>query len=282
MVLAKHRKLLPGTVRFVFQPAEEHSCGGKKMVEAGALRDPPADAAFAMHGWPESPLGSVLIGTGPILSAASAWKLELKGTGTHAAYPHFGKDVILTAAEIVTRLQRVVARLTDPVDLAVVSVTSIHAGDAYNVLPERLTMLGTIRGLRQETHDAVADHVRRLIDTTASGAEVDVSFEFVDAYPALVNHPLAAHLAQRIGFDMFGDENVVTNPPPSLGAEDFAYYAREVPSAMWRLGLRPPDRDRYPMLHQPDFDFGDQAVPLGVEMHCRIAHRFLTEGFGEE
>lgn len=278
-LLAAHADELPGRVKFIFQPAEENDGGGRRTIEDGALRDPDADAAFAMHGWPAAGLGQVLIGSGAIFAAGTAFDLEVTGQVTHAAYPHQGTDVVLAASHIVTALQAVVARMNDPVDPCVVSVTSMHAGETYNVIPGQCHIKGTVRALRQETHDRIKEQVQRVVCQTAAAFDTTAMLSWAEAYPSLVNDSKAAGVVQSAAADVSGMNHIDPDPAPSLGREDFAIYAQTVPAAMWWLGLRPPDRESYPQLHKPDFDFPDAAIPLGVGLHCRVAERFLSRGF---
>ncbi|MFQ5590687.1 MAG: M20 family metallopeptidase [Phycisphaerae bacterium] len=269
---------LPGRVKFVFQPAEEGGGGARRMIEAGALVDPQVDAAFAFHGWPGIELGTIHAAPGPLLAAMSAFEIELSGQGTHAAYPHQGSDVIVTASHIVTQLQTIASRLTDPMEPVVVSVSAIHAGETHNVLADRCKMLGTARALRQETHDEVGGLITKLVEATAAAFGVGARVSYLESYPALVNDAAATNLVQAAARDVVGDCKLSTVPAPTMGAEDFAYYAQAVPSTMWLMGLRPPGCDDCPKLHQASFDFRDEVIPAAVAMHCRIVQRFLGEG----
>jgi len=277
-VLAKHAEALPGKVKFLFQPAEESGGGGRDLVEQGALNDPDVDAAFALHGWPEHRIGEIAIAPGATLAAATSIRIDITGRGSHAAYPHQGSDVILAASQLITRLQAIVSRTTDPVDTAVVSICSIQAGDTYNVLPGACTLLGTIRGLNQDTHDAVLERLKRFVASSAADLGASAELTVVESYPVLVNDVKATKLVIDAATEMLGAENVDRNPPPSMGGEDFSFIAGKVPAGFWRLGVCPKDRDDYPKLHQPTFDFPDAAIPIGVELHCRTAERFLTHG----
>jgi len=278
-VLARHAGELPGAVKFLFQPAEEGGGGGRKMVEAGVLRDPDVHAAFALHGWPENKLGDIAVGPGATLAAATAFEITVTGPGAHAAFPHKGSDVILAASQLVTRLQAIVSRMTDPVQPAVVSVCAMHAGEAHNVLPGACRMLGTIRSLDQPTQDRVVERLRGFVASSAADLGASAELKIVQSYPVLVNDGPATRLVADAARDMVGAEHVDAEPPACMGGEDFSFIAREVPSSFWRLGVCPPDRDDYPQLHQPMYDFPDAAIPIGVELHCRTAHRFLTGGF---
>ncbi|MCH8253315.1 MAG: amidohydrolase [Planctomycetes bacterium] len=280
-VLAMFADQLPGKVKFIFQPAEENGAGGRAMVDAGILDDPKVDAAFALHGWPEAALGSIVVGAGAILAAATAFEIVLHGKGTHAAYPHKGTDLILTASHLVTALQAEASRHTAPIDPVVVSISAIHAGETHNVLPDRCRMLGTTRALDEKTHLEVKGRIEHCVHSIASVFGARAELTWLETYPALVNDPSAAALVAGVGDERLGTAQVDRNPAPGLGAEDFSFIARCVPSAMWRLGLCPPGRDEMPTLHNPEFDFTDAAIPIGVGMHCLVAERFLSEGLPE-
>lgn len=277
-VLAKHADALPGKVKFLFQPAEETGGGGRKIVDEGALRDPDVGAVFALHGWPDHKIGEIAVAPGATLAAATSFRIEISGLGAHAAYPHTGCDVILAASQLITRLQAIVSRMTDPVDPAVVSICAIHAGATYNVLPGACTLLGTIRGLNQATHGSVLQRLRSLVASSAADLGAAGELTVVESYPVLVNDGAATRLVVDVATEMLGTDKVDRKPPPSMGAEDFSFLARAVPAAFWRLGVCPRNRDNYPMLHQPTYDFPDAAIPIGAELHCRTAERFLTQG----
>jgi amidohydrolase len=279
-VLAEHATDLPGKVKFVFQPAEEGGAGGQRMVDEGALDDPTADAAFAFHGWPDAPFGSIIVGAGPIFAATSAFNLELTGTGTHAAFPHLGHDLVLTAAQCINALQAIAARRTAPYEPVVVSVTCIHAGEAFNILPDRCHLKGTIRAMTTEQAERIKQEMERILAGVCGAAGVSHRIEYYGDYPALVNDADLAEMLVGVAGGMQGEDAVDPSPPPTLGGEDFSYFAQRVPSAMWRLGLKPEGATDFPQLHHPRFDFPDAALPLAVEMHCRVAQQFLSEQAG--
>jgi len=276
LVLSRIADQLPGKVKFIFQPAEEHGGGGGKLVEAGVLDNPRVAAAFALHGWPGVSLGQVVVGQGPVLAASTPFEVNLTGRGSHAAYPHLGNDVVLTSAHVVTALQAVSSRW-NPVDPVVVSVCHISAGQAYNVLPEQCQMRGTIRALRQDSHDSVVARVRRIVEATAAAHGCTARIEFLPGYPALVNDPTCAKLVAGVAVDVLGTGAVFTDLPPGMGAEDFAFYSARVPTAWYRLGVSEPGGSGSPSLHSPRYNFPDQAIDLGVRLHCEIAHRFLSD-----
>ena len=276
-VLSKVAADLPGKVKLIFQPAEEGGGGASKMIEHGALDDPKVDALFGLHGWPDVPLGSIAIASGPVMAGTRSFDLIVRGKGTHAAYPHLGTDVIAAASQIVTDLQAIRSRRVDPIEPLVISICQMTAGETYNVLPEVCTMKGTIRALSGSTLESAWEQVQQLASATAAGFGADVSFHVRDAYPPLVNDARCTALVEEVGRSLLGPRQVVTDPPASMGGEDFAYYCQRVPAALFRLGLRPPDTDAYPALHNPHYDFNDDAIPIGVALHCGLAHRFLAD-----
>jgi amidohydrolase len=274
-VLADMAGDLPGKVKLVFQPAEECGGGAERMIEAGALDRPKVDAIFGLHAWPQDALGQIAVADGPIMAGTRAFDITFGGEGGHAAYPHLGTDVIAAAAQFVTNLQFLRTRRIDPVEPAVISVGSIVGGHIHNVLPATCALRGTIRALQQETLDQTWDRLCGLARDTAAAFGAEAAILAADAYPPLTNHPGCADLVAEAGRSLLGPEKVRTDLRPSMGAEDFAYFARRVPAAYYRMGLRPAGVDPYPPLHHPRFDFNDEAIPIGVAMHCLTAWRFL-------
>lgn len=275
-VLDRFADQLAGAVKFVFQPAEEGGAGALRMIEAGVLESPRVDAAFALHGWPDVKLGTIALTAGPILAATEAFEITITGRGAHAAYPHQGSDVILAAAHLITMLQGVRTRFVDPMDPVVVSVCQVTAGDTHNTLPETCHLKGTIRALRQHTHERVAALVQQFLRAVSDSFEVQAKYAPFAPYPSTVNDVTCAELVADVAAEILGPDNVERNAAPGMGAEDFAFFAREVPSALYQLGLLPAGVAEMPPLHNPRFDFTDAAVPVGVHLHCAIAHRFLS------
>jgi amidohydrolase len=234
------------------------------------------DAAFALHGWPELELGRVVVGCGPVMAAATAFEVTISGRGTHAAFPHTGNDVVLAGAHTITALQSIASRW-DPVDPVLVSVCALDAGHTYNVLPDRCQLKGTVRGLRQAAHDRVLEKVQQISGATAEMFGCQAELEVISGYPTLVNDPTCAELVAQAAGEMLGADSVVTDPAPVMGAEDFAFYARQVPAAWLRIGVADPDGPACPALHSTKYNFDDRAIPIGVAMLCEIAHRFLSK-----
>jgi hippurate hydrolase len=268
---------LPRPVTFAFQPAEEGGAGGRRMVEDGCLDGsvigPPVQHMFGLHGWPEYELGTIGSRPGPMLAAADKFELTVAGTGAHAAYPHFGRDPIVAASAIVAALQTLPSRNVDPLDSIVVSVTQFHGGTTHNVIPSHVELAGTVRTLTPETRELAQERMREIAEGTARahGCTADLRYEL--GYPVTLNDPGMVDLVHSIGAEAVGAEQVVPLEAPVMGGEDFSFYSHKVPSCFFALGLRPVGRETIPNVHQPTFDFNDDALALGVEMFCRLALR---------
>ncbi len=279
ILLSRMADRLPGTVKFIFQPAEEAGGGGRLMCEEGALDNPAADAAFALHGWPSLEIGQIGVRGGPVLAATNPLQITIRGAGAHGAHPDLGVDPIVVASHVIVALQSISSRFTSPTDPVIVTIAKIQAGTTDNIIPETAVMRGTIRSLTPDVRRRTCDRVRQIAEGTAQafGARAEVQIE--DGYPPLINDARAASLIDRAGVAVVGDACVVRTEPPSMGGEDFAYYAERVPAAFFRLGVRPRGSVEAPGLHNPRFNFNDDALPIGAAMFRQIAMDFLTRGW---
>lgn len=265
----------PNPVLFVFQPAEEGGAGARAMCEDGALDGSalgePARAMYGLHGWPTLALGSVSTRAGAFLAATDEFRVTVRGRGGHAAYPHTGTDSVVAASACVQALQTVVSRSVDPVDPAVVTVTKIHGGTARNVIPFETVLEGTVRTLSETARETCERRLREVVRDAARTHGCEVVIEWFPGYPSLHNDAGATATFERIASAALGAERVVPALTPTMGGEDFAFYAQRVPACFFKLGLVPDGAGDYPKLHQPEFDFNDDALPVGVEMLCRLA-----------
>lgn len=277
MVLSQMADELPGRVKFIFQPAEEDGGGGGRLCERGVLDSPKVDAAVALHAWPMQPVGTIAIRPGPVTAANNEFVITVRGRGGHGAYPHRCVDPIVIAAEIVLSLQTIVARMVPPLDCAVVTVGQINAGTATNIIPAECELKGTIRYYRAETGEQIRERLRTIADSIARahGAEAMVSIRL--GYPSLNNDQSLTELVMAAAGKVVGVDRIITTEDPSMGAEDFAFYAQKVPASMFRLGVRPPGMDSYPGLHHPQFNFTDDALPVGIRILCEVTRRFLDQ-----
>jgi amidohydrolase len=272
--LAEHLDRLNGTVRFVFQPAEEEAAGGRYMVSEGVLDG--VDAAFALHGWPTLPVGYIGLRPGPMLAAAGVFKITVWGKGCHAADPAAGVDPVLVAARITTALQSIISREIDPSEAAVVTVAKIHGGAATNVIPESATMEGTYRSLSLKKHAELERAIRRITEHTAAAHRATAGIVFSEnVYPPLLNDREMARFVAETAARVLGPDRVHEFPAPYMGAEDFAFYLEKAPGAFYCLGVNPDSATPYPPLHNSRYDFGDAPIPIAMMMMSSLAIRFL-------
>ncbi len=265
----------PRPVTLVFQPAEEGGAGGERLCREGLLRGgiigPPIARMYGLHGWPDLALGRVATRPGPLLASTDEFRVCVRGTQAHAAFPQHARDPVVSAAACISALQTIVSRNVAPHDAAVVSVCTVNAGTASNVIPEEAVFGGTVRALRAATRDLLRARLIEIVRGVCAAHGCTAEVEWHEGYPVTHNDPAATEAWFGTARAALGEEAVGLVEHPTMGGEDFAFYAREVPSVFFYLGLRPPDRDRVPTLHQPDFDFDDRAIPTGVELFVRLA-----------
>ncbi len=272
------REHLRGRVKLIFQPAEEQAAGGRFIVSEGLLDD--VDAVFALHGWPDLEAGTLGVGDGCIMGSADYFCIDIHGKGGHGADPASAIDPVVVAAHVVTALQSIISRETNPWDAAVVSAARIETGIASNVIPEWARIDGTYRALRPEIRARVQAGIERIATNVAAAFRATATVTIgEDGYPPLHNDPTMAALARAAAADVLGTGAVKPVTHPYLTAEDFAYYLQKVPGAFIFLGVRPPGvapQDQ-PTLHSPRYNFNDAALPIGMKTMCSVAARFLAE-----
>ena len=260
-VLEHLKDSIRGSVRFVFQPAEELGGGGKIMVEKGILdRDPPASAVYALHGWTQLPPGVIAAIPGPMMAAADTFTITLRGPGGHGALPHLTTDLIVMSANIIQSLQTVTSRIIDPLDSAVVSVCSVHAGTASNIIPDTAVLKGTTRYFERNLKDEIAGSMESIINGICEAAGVGYEFDYEDGYILLVNDPDIVKSAEETAKTYLGENAWFNEIRQSMGAEDFSFYLKKVPGAFFFLGVG----DESGPLHTSGFDFNDEALENGI------------------
>lgn len=272
-VLSKTRQF-NGTVYFIFQPAEEHEGGGERMVEEGLFRRFPMNMVFGLHNWPGLSAGSFAVHQGPVMAGADRFEIVINGRGGHAAMPHQAVDVILAGSALVQALQSLVSRNTDPLDSTVLSVTRFEAGHADNVLPEQARLGGTVRTLRPDLQDAMEAGMRRICTGIEATYGVGIDLHYERGYPPTINADEPAFLCREVARHVAAGAEVHTALRPSMGAEDFAYLAQEVPGCYVWLGNGPGQGGC--MLHSPHYDFNDGILSTGIRYWVRLVERALT------
>jgi len=266
-----------GTVKLLFQPAEEGGAGGKLMREEGALKNPDVERIFGLHVWPQMPSGQIGSREGTFLAATSSLNLTVKGVGGHAAVPQLTKDPVLTSARIITNLQSIVSRELDPLDSGVVSITVINGGNASNVIPSDVIVKGTLRSLTMDGLRELQKRVKEIAEGIAQTHGCEAIVEYVgNDYPPTVNDSDMWKFAKGIGIELLGDENV-SDLDAVMGGEDFAYYTEKVKGCFVVLGMNNPDIDAIYSVHHPMFKADEDALHIGTALHTIFALKSLEE-----
>ncbi len=269
-LLAGVAERLPGRVRLLFQPAEEGPGGAPVMIEEGCLEE--IDEIYGMHNWPAAPLGSLRTIAGACMATVAEFSVVVRGRGVHASQPQEGRDPVLASAHIVAALQSIISRNTHYQDRAVVSVTTIHGGEAFNVIPDAVTLGGTVRALSEESYHLIETRIAEIATGTAlaMGCSAEVSIDRM--YPVLVNAPGPTALVERIGREILG--GVSSEMLPMLGAEDFAYYLQRRPGCFFFLGGGEEGRSNA-ICHATDYDFNDNLIGVGVRFWMKLVEARL-------
>jgi amidohydrolase len=262
-----------GIVYFIFQPAEELEGGARVMVEEGLFERFAVPRVFGLHNWPRAPLGSFGMRPGPIMAAADRVEIRVIGQGGHGAMPHLCRDPLVAAAQIVVALQVIVGRNVDPVAQGVVSITQFHGGDADNVIPQTVTLRGTCRSFTAEVRDLLERRMDEIARGVAAAHQVAAEVVYTRGYPATVNTETEVALAAEAALDIVGEDRVDRSVAPVMGAEDFAFMLEQKPGAYIFMGGG--GDDDAPMLHSPDYDFNDEALPYGASYWARLVERLL-------
>lgn len=263
-----------GTVHFVFQPAEENLAGGKAMVDDGLFDRFPMDAIYAMHNLPGMPVGYFAVQTGPAMASADMFEITLHGRSGHAAHPHQARDPGVAAAEIVLALQSVVARSLPPLEAGVLSVTRIAMGSTYNVIPDKAVIAGTFRAHKPAVRARIEERLRTIATAIAAAHELEATIEIPMRYPPTVNSAAEAARAARAAIALAGAEKVRLDLPASMGAEDFAWLLEKRPGCYVRIGNGTDGAHAAP-LHNPEYDFNDEALIHGVGFWSTLVRQEL-------
>ncbi|MBN9462751.1 MAG: amidohydrolase [Burkholderiales bacterium] len=270
-----------GTVYLIFQPAEEGGGGAREMIRDGLFEKFPMEAVFGMHNWPGLAAGRFALKAGPVMGSSTEFKVTVRGRGSHAALPHNGADPVPVACQMVQAFQTIITRNKRPVEAAVLSVTMIHAGEATNVVPDTAEIQGTVRTFTVETIDLVEQRMRAIVEHTAAAFDCNAELAFVRNYPPTVNHAAETDFCREVMKELVGEANV-SEFEPTLGSEDFAYFLLEKPGCYVLIGNgdgahREGGHGLGPcMLHNPNYDFNDELIPIGAAYWVRLAERWLA------
>jgi len=273
-LLLERRAELAGRVKLMFQPAEEGGAGALRMIEDGLLEDPPVDAAFMLHVAHALPAGRVATAPGPMLAGANSFTITIEGRGGHASRPHAAVDPVLVAAHVVTALQTLVSRETPPDEPAVVTLGSLVAGTAPNIIPDRAAIKGTIRAYDRELMEGLERRLTETATGVSRALRADARVVFHMHYPPTVNDAAMAELLAGAARDALGAD-AVDEAEPVMAAEDFSFVLQRVPGAMLTLGVRAPGWDEPRPVHTARFDMDESALPVGAACMVSVAMAFL-------
>jgi len=267
------KKSIDGTVYFIFQPAEENEGGGRVMVQEGLFDRFPMRAVYGMHNWPQKALGSFAMRVGPLMGAYDIFEIIVTGKGAHAAMAYTGKDPMLFAAHAISALQTIVSRNLHPLDAGVVSVTQVHGGDTWNVIPQEVVLRGTVRTFKREVQDLIEQRMRAIVAGLAATFEMSATVRYERRYPATVNAAAETRHAIAAAEAIVGSDNVDTDPMPEMGSEDFAFMLEAKPGCYVWLGAG--QGPQTPNIHSPQYDFNDDALPIGASYWVTLAEQQL-------
>ncbi len=262
-----------GTVNFIFQPAEEGLGGAQEMLKDGLFERFPCNAVYGMHNRPGLPVGKFITGRGVRAAGGAFFDITIVGKGAHGARPYQSIDPVMVACHLATALQTIVSRNVSAQDNAVLSITRIHAGDAYNVIPERAVMAGTVRTMKREVMETIEANMRRLSTTLAEGFGARAEVDFRVLFAPMVNDDDEVMAYADAAASLVGDDNVTRTAPPAMGSEDFSFMMEKVPGAHINLG-----NGDTATVHNDRYDFNDEAIPYGVALYGAIVERKLPKG----
>jgi len=270
-----------GTVQLIFQPAEEGGGGARTMMNDGLFERFPCDAVFGMHNWPGMPVGHFGVTAGPMMASSNEFEITIQGKGAHAAMPHLGTDPIMVAVSMAQGLQTLITRNKKPVDTAVLSITQIHAGGAYNIIPHEAVLRGTVRTFTTPVLDQIESGMQALVEHIALAHGATATMRFARNYPPTINSEPETVFCAEVMRALVGTDQVSTNIEPTMGAEDFAFMLQAKPGCYVFIGNgegshRASGHGLGPcMLHNPSYDFNDDLIPLGASYWVRLVERYL-------
>lgn len=274
--LSQHRQDFAGTVKIIFQPAEESPGGAKPMIEAGVLQNPQVDAIIGLHLWNNLPLGMVGVKSGPLMAAVDLFECKIQGKGGHGAMPHQTMDAVVISAQIVNALQAIVARHVNPLDSAVVTVGQLHAGTASNVIADSSFMSGTVRYFDPELADLIEPRMEEILKGICQSWGATYDLNYWRLYPPVINDVAIADLVRSLSTEVIETPTGVVPNCQTMGGEDMSFFLQEVPGCYFFLGSANDERGLAYPHHHPQFDFDETALAMGVEIFVRCVEKFCN------
>ncbi|MGL5942703.1 MAG: M20 metallopeptidase family protein [Waterburya sp.] len=273
--LAQHRDNWAGTVKIIFQPAEEGPGGAKPMIEAGVLHNPDVDAIIGLHLWNNLPLGTIGVRSGALMAAVECFRCQILGKGGHGAMPHQTVDSIVVASQIVNALQTIVSRNVNPLDAAVVTIGEFHAGTALNVIADTANLSGTIRYFDSKLETLISQRLEAIISSICQMHGADYKLDHWQLYPPTINDSAIAELVRSVAAEVVETPIGVVPECQTMGGEDMSFFLQQVPGCYFFLGSANPEQGLAYPHHHPRFDFDETALGMGVEIFVRCVEQFL-------
>ncbi|CAM2076042.1 MAG: amidohydrolase [Clostridium sp.] len=275
-LLNKNKDKFNGTVKLIFEPAEETTGGAKVMIEEGVLTNPTVDVMCGLHVEETLDAGMIMVRRGTVNAASNPFNITIKGSGGHGAYPDTAIDPIVMASHVVTSLQSIVSREIKPVNPAVVTIGSIHGGTAQNIIPNEVKLGGIIRTMTNEDREFAKARLKEIVNGICTTFRGSAEIEIEESYPCLYNDDNMVKILEDSAINIIGSENVKVQKNPKLGVESFAYFANKVPSVFYFLGIRNEEKGIVHPAHNSLFDIDEDALPIGVAIQCEVAMNYLT------
>ncbi len=276
LALENRRDLWRGTLKFIFQPAEEGSAGARQMVEEGVLKEPKVKAIFGLHLWNYQDFGTIGVTAGPVTAAADRFTITVKGTGGHGAMPQGTVDAVTVAAQLVMSLQSIVSRNVNPLESGVVTIGQIHGGTNFNILADEVTLTGTARAYREEERQLIKSRIKAICEGTAASHGAAIELDYQDGYPPTVNDPAMTDVVAQAARQVVGDG--VGEPFRSMVGEDMSYYLQEIPGCFFFLGSAKAGHKVPVPHHSAHFDFDERALAVGASVFVEIIQALLPPG----
>ncbi len=273
-ILSKRHNELKGSVKFIFQPAEEGLGGAKRMVDEGVLEDPKPDVCLALHLWNEKPVGWLGITSGPAMAASETFRVRVTGKGGHGAAPHYSIDPILAAAQVINALQSIVSRNVPPLESAVVTITSIHGGEAFNVIPPEVLLKGTIRTFDSSVRDLVLQRFREIVTGVSQTMGCGVDLELKSITPAVINDATITNQVKDVASSLLPEFSIHSSTR-TMGSEDMAYMMEDIPGCYFFVGSSNAEKELDASHHHPRFDFDEDVLPYAAGLMAASVASFL-------
>lgn len=275
-LLNKNKDKFNGTIKLIFEPAEETTGGAKVMMEEGVLTNPNVDVMCGLHVEETLDAGMIMVRRGTVNAASNPFNITIKGSGGHGAYPDTAVDPIVMASHVVTSLQSIVSREIKPVNPAVVTIGSIHGGTAQNIIPNEVKLGGIIRTMTNEDREFAKLRLKEIVNGVCTTFRGSAEIEIEESYPCLYNDDDMVKILEESAKNIIGTENIKVQKNPKLGVESFAYFANKVPSVFYFLGIRNEEKGIIYPAHNSLFDIDEDALPIGVAIQCEVAMNYLT------